>query len=69
MSNEKKMEHVSIEGHIGTWYEVDRLLKNGKTYILLEHEEYGDDAAALIVDEKGNLIHDDCWNGFDELNL
>ena len=29
-------------------------------------EQYGDEAASVIVDEKGNPIHDDVHNGFDD---
>ena len=35
---------------------------------LLEHEEYGDEAAGLIVVEHGRIILDDVYNGLDELS-
>lgn len=34
---------------------------------LLEHEEYGDKAASIIVDEAGRLVLEDVWNGFEDL--
>lgn len=34
---------------------------------LLEHEEYGDEAACVIVDEDGNLVLEDVYNGFSDL--
>jgi hypothetical protein len=70
----ESMEHIRIEGHTGTWYVID----SGKFYnhgfgsaphyfFLLEHEEYGDEAASLIVDDEGEIILDDVWNGFNDL--
>ena len=70
---------IRIDGHVGTWY----VISDGwydytpdedgepKTYhvhcFLLEHEEYGDEAACLIVNEEGSILMDDVWNGFDDL--
>lgn len=57
-------KNIRIEGHTGTWYVVDSLLaKNGWLYEL-ENEQYGDESAHLIVDEQGNVVMDDVWNGF-----
>ena len=67
MSTLRKREGIKVEGHRGTWYVIDEAIYNGKTYYLLEHEEYGDEAAGLIIDEDENLILDDVWNGFDDL--
>lgn len=73
-------DHIPIPGHIGTWYVIDDGWyiytpdENGvpKTYrvhcFLLEHEEYGDEAAGLIVDEHGRIILDNVYNGLDELS-
>lgn len=73
-------DHIRIPGHIGTWYVIDDGWylytpdKEGmpKTYrvhcFLLEHEQYGDEAAGLIVDEHGRIILDDVYNGLDELS-
>ena len=36
---------------------------------LLEHQTYGDEAASLIVDQDLNVVLDDVWNGFDDLDL
>lgn len=72
-------DHIRIDGHIGTWYVIaDGWYiytpdENGvpKTYrvhcFLLEHEEYGDEAANLIVNESGAIILDDVYNGFGDL--
>lgn len=37
-------------------------------FFLLEHETYGGDAANLIVDDFGNVIMYNVWNGFADLD-
>lgn len=39
----------------------------GEKVFLLEHETYGDEAACLIVNENLEIILEDVWNGFDDL--
>lgn len=67
----RKSDNITVEGHVGTWYVVDAAVycKDGiaKTVYLLEHEDYGDEAACLIVDENAALIMEDVWNGFSDL--
>lgn len=60
-------DNISIAGHEGTWYVVGVDTRYGEPVFELEHEEYGDEAAHLIVDEKGRIFYDDIWNGFDEM--
>lgn len=65
-------EHVTVHGHRGKWYVVDDgwFKKNGDGPIhvfLMEHETYGDMAACVIVDEDANLIMEDVFNGFSDL--
>lgn len=57
---------ISVEGHFGTWYVVDETEWNSEKFFLLESEEYGDEAACVAVNEKGKLVAEDLWNGFDE---
>ena len=57
-------DHISVRQHFGTWYPIDHMEIDGKTYFLLEHEEYGDEAANIIVDEKGILYAQDVYDGF-----
>ena len=59
-------DHIAVEGHIGTWYAVDETKVGGKKFFLLEHEEHGDMAACVAVNEQGKLVAEDLWNGFDE---
>ncbi len=59
-------DNIKVPGHVGTWYVIDKANYNGQDLFLLEHEEYGDETAGLIIDSKGNLILEDVWNGFDD---
>ena len=61
-------ENIIIEGHIGTWYIVDESEYKGRTVYLLEHEEFGDMAPCIIVDENLNAILVGCHNGFLDLD-
>lgn len=59
-------DQIAVEGHIGTWYAIDETEVGGEKFFLLEHEEYGDEAACIAVNEQGKLVAEDLWNGFDE---
>ncbi len=59
-------DHISVRQHFGTWYPIDEMEIDGKTYFLLEHEEFGDEAANVIIDEHGIMYAQDVWNGFDD---
>ena len=59
-------DHIAVEGHLGTWYAVDETEIGGEKFFLLEHEEHGDMAACVAVDEQGKLVAEDLWNGFDD---
>ena len=61
-------ESLKVNGHQGTWYVISTRVHNDKTLFLLEHEYYGDEAAHLIVDTRCNIILDEAWNGFDDLD-
>ena len=61
-------DNIEVEGHIGTWYTIDTTTIKDKQFFLLEHEEYGDETSALIIDAEGKLILADVWNGFDDLD-
>lgn len=78
MINEKS-DHIKVEGHEGTWYVIDSGVYeltpdvNGKPVtiraacFLLEHEEYGDEAANVIIDQDGKLLLEEVYNGFGDL--
>ena len=59
-------DHIAVEGHLGTWYAVDETEIGGEKFFLLEHEEHGDMAACVAVDEQSKLVAEDLWNGFDD---
>ncbi len=61
-------EGISVEGFIGTWYVIDVVERDGKSYYLLEHEEYGDDANPIFVDKEGTLVLDCARNGAEDLD-
>lgn len=57
---------LSIEGHEGTWHTIDQTELEGEQFFLMEHDEYGDEAACIVVNESGELVAEDLWNGFDD---
>lgn len=59
--------NIEVNGHIGTWYVIDTEVIDSTKYFLLEHEEHGDNAACVIVDNDGKLALEDVWNGFNDL--
>ena len=59
-------DRITVKGHIGTWYAVDETEIGGEKFFLLEHEEHGDMAACVAVNEQGKLVAEDLWNGFDD---
>lgn len=59
-------DQIAVEGQVGTWYAIDETEVGGEKFFLLEHEEYGDEAACVAVNEQGKLVAEDLWNGFDE---
>lgn len=71
---EKKMgiPHVTeqtsglmVEGHMGTWHTIGQREYHGQRFFLMRHDEYGSEAADIIVSENGTLVAEDLRNGFD----
>lgn len=71
---EKKMgiSHVTeqtsglmVEGHMGTWHTIGQQEYHGERFFLMRHDEYGSEAADIIVSENGTLVAEDLRNGFD----
>ena len=60
---------LTVAGHIGTWHAIDQHEVGGHSFYLMEHDAYGDEAACIIVDERGKLVLDDVYNGFDDDTL
>lgn len=69
----KNSENVRIDGYKGTWYVIGtmNLYPFNHDYAvsiyLLESEQYGDEWPGLIVTKFGNVICDDAYNGFTDL--
>lgn len=62
------IDGIEIQGWYGTWYSIGTQVIDHSLYLLLEHEEFGDETEHLIIDHTGELILDDVWNGFDDLD-
>ena len=62
------IDGIEIQGWYGTWYSIDTQVTDHSLYLLLEHEEYGDETEHLIIDHTGNFILDDVYNGFEDLD-
>lgn len=61
-------EGIIVQSHIGTWYSIDHAIYGNNIYFLLEHQEYGDETSNIIIDIEGNVILDNVFNGFDDLD-
>lgn len=58
------MDGIIIPDYEGTWYVIDCVVYEGDIYYLLEHEEYGDETACLIVDNNNNVIDDEVYDNW-----
>lgn len=56
---------IEIEQHEGLWHTADKLEIGDEIFYLMEHNEYGDSVAAVIVNADGELVAQELENGFD----
>lgn len=63
-----KKENIKLNNINGTWYVIDESWRNSIKVYLLESEQYGDEIPCIIVDEKMNVLLDNVYNGFDDLD-
>ena len=69
----EESDSIRIDGYKGTWYVIDKMnLYNfnrdfAVTLYLLESEQHGDEWPGLIVTKFGNVLCDDAYNGFTDL--
>lgn len=60
-----KKTPIKVEGRYGSWSVIDACLNGDGVYALLEHNEYGDETALLLVKmPKTNncyLVREDCY--------
>ena len=54
-----------VNGHFGTWHTAEMKEISGELFYRMEHEEYGDSVASIIVNQKGELVAEDLEHGFD----
>lgn len=59
--------NTRVLGHHGTWSSIDSKVIDGTKYYLMEHEQYGDLADSIIIDEENRIILDGIHNGFSDL--
>lgn len=62
-------DHIRVAGHRGTWYVIDSRCINDEQFFLLEHDLYGNDVANVVINQYGELVEEDVWNGFDDCVL
>lgn len=62
-----KQSKVKLGGHVGTWYVIDVTIRNGQKYYLFESEIFGDEAPCLITDGNYQIVKDEVYNGFEDL--
>ena len=72
LADGRPVEGIRIDGHRGRWYVVDVKPRevNGRVQplLLLQHEQYGDETGGLLVSEDYEVILDDVWNGYEDLD-
>ena len=56
----------TADGHFGTWHTVGMKVIGGEAFYLMEHDEYKDSVAGIIVNQNGKLVAEDLENGFDQ---
>lgn len=60
---------LEIAGHVGTWHTIDNAMVDGHMFWLMEHDTYGDRAACIILDDQGNPVLSNIYDGFDAHTL
>ena len=45
----EELQEVHIEDYRGYWGEIDRLTHNNTTYVLFEHNTYGDETCYIVA--------------------
>lgn len=61
----EQTSELMVEGHMGTWHTIGQREYHGERFFLMRHDEYGSEAADIIVSENGTLVAEDLRNGFD----
>ena len=63
-----KSDNIKVKTNNGKWYVIDTNFywDENRTLYLIEHQTYGDETEHLIIDEDGEVVQGDVWNGFDD---
>ena len=56
-----------IDGYSGNWRVTDYIIIDGKQFYLLEHQEFREQAARIILDSYGKYVAETGIRGFDEI--
>ncbi|MCI9077101.1 MAG: DUF3849 domain-containing protein [Dorea sp.] len=63
--NEETKGFIAV-GHFGTWHTAEAKEISGELFYRMEHEEYGDSVASIVVNQEGELVAEDLEHGFDQ---
>ena len=55
---------IAVSGHFGTWHTIESHNIQGREFYLMESDDFGADAANVIVDGTGKLVAEDVLTGF-----
>ena len=59
-------KNYKIVGYSGNWKVTDNIIIDGKQFYLLEHQEFREQAARIILDSYGKFVTETGVRGFDE---
>lgn len=59
-------DNYHIKGKKGNWLAIDSIVVEGREFFLMEHKEYGPDAAYVVLDSSGAVVEEVNYHGFDE---
>ena len=59
-------KNYKIDGYSGNWKVTDNIIIDGKQFYLLEHQEFREQAARIILDSYGKFVTETGARGFDE---
>lgn len=59
-------KNYKIDGYSGNWKVTDNIIIEGKQFILLEQQEFREQAARIILDSYGKFVAETGARGFDE---
>lgn len=62
-----KKDDFIVDGYIGKWHVIGKDYYQGEVVYLLEHSTYGNETQGLIVNKDLQVLLNDVWNGFSDL--